>query len=120
MQPLALDEAVRSGMADAHTLAVAHGTDVSLDAPHRVMVHGDADALRVLVRNLLDNAIRYAPANGSVRARVFADAAGAATLEVDDSGPGIRSAERERVFDRFYRGDGSPEGGSGLGVTAPR
>jgi signal transduction histidine kinase len=117
MQPLALDEAVRSGMADAHTLAVAHGTDVSLDAPHRVMVHGDADALRVLVRNLLDNAIRYAPANGSVRARVFLEAAGAATLEVDDSGPGIPSAERERAFDRFYRGAGSPEGGSGLGLA---
>jgi len=116
VQPLALDEVVRSGMADAHTLAVERGTDVSLDA-RPVTIHGDADALRMLARNLVDNAIRYSPANSSVRVRLFAEPAGGATLEVDDSGPGIPQAERGRAFDRFYRRDGSPEGGSGLGLA---
>jgi two-component system OmpR family sensor kinase len=114
---LALDEVARSGIADAHTLAATRGTDVSLDAGDRILVQGDADALRILVRNLVDNAIRYAPANGSVQVHVAADPAGGATLQVDDSGPGIPQAERERAFDRFYRRDGSAEGGSGLGLA---
>jgi two-component system OmpR family sensor kinase/two-component system sensor histidine kinase QseC len=90
---------------------------VSLDAPGHVVVHGDADALRVLVRNLIDNSIRYGPANGIVQVRVSAEPGGGAILQVDDSGPGIPEAERERAFDRFYRRDGSGEGGSGLGLA---
>jgi signal transduction histidine kinase len=116
LQTVALDEATRAGIADAHPLAAARGTDVSLDAPVRVDVSGDADALRILVRNLVDNAVRYAPANGTVKVQVAADATGA-TLTVDDSGPGIPPAERERAFDRFYRRDGSADGGSGLGLA---
>src|SRR4029453_17422921 len=88
-QPLALDEVVRSSMGDAHPLAIERGTDVGLDA-HPVTIHGDADSLRMLVRNLVDNAVRYSPANGSVRVRLVAEpSGGGATLEVDDSGPGI-------------------------------
>ncbi len=117
LRPLALDEVARAGMADAHALAIARGTDLSLDAPHRVTVLGDDNALRVLVRNLVDNAIRHSPPNGSVTVRVSADSAGAAKLAVDDTGPGIPPAERERAFDRFYRRDGSSEGGSGLGLA---
>jgi len=113
---LSLDEEARAGIADAHPLAVAHGTDVSLDAPRRVDVRGDAGALRILVRNLVDNAVRYAPANGTVKVRVAAEPRGA-TLVVEDSGPGIPPADRERAFDRFYRRDGSAEGGSGLGLA---
>ena len=117
LQPLALDEVARVGIADAHALAAARGTELSLDAPHSVAVQGDADALRILVRNLIDNAVRYTPANGSVRVHVAAETGGGARIEVDDSGPGIPPAERERAFDRFYRRDGSAEGGSGLGLA---
>jgi len=116
LQTLALDEAARAGVADAHPLAAARATDVSLEAPQRVEVVGDADALRILIRNLVDNAVRYSPANGTVKVRVGADATGA-TLVVDDSGPGIPPAERERAFDRFYRRGGTVEGGSGLGLA---
>ena len=117
VNPLALEEVVRAGIADAHPLAATRGTEVSLDAPGHVVVHGDADALRVLVRNLIDNSIRYGPANGIVQVRVSAEPGGGAILQVDDSGPGIPEAERERAFDRFYRRDGSGEGGSGLGLA---
>jgi signal transduction histidine kinase len=117
LKPLALDEVARVGIADAHALAAARGTELSLDAPHSVVVQGDSDALRILVRNLIDNAVRYTPANGSVRVHVAAETGGGARIEVDDSGAGIPPAERERAFDRFFRRDGSAEGGSGLGLA---
>ena len=117
-QPLALDEVARLGLADAHALAGANGTEISLDAPSEpVTISGDADALRILVRNLIDNAVRYTPANGTVQVRVSVPSDDGAKLEVDDSGPGIPPAERDRAFDRFYRRDGSAEGGSGLGLA---
>jgi len=117
MQQVALEEVARAGISDAHALAAARGTELSLDAPHRVTVSGDADALRILARNLIDNAVRYTPPNGCVQVRVAADPGKGAWFEVDDSGPGIPPAERARAFDRFYRRDGSPEGGSGLGLA---
>lgn len=117
LQPLALDEVARVGIADAHALAAARGTELSLDAPHSVVVQGDSDALRILVRNLIDNAVRYTPADGSVRVHVAAETGGGARIEVDDDGPGIPPTERDRAFDRFFRRDGSAEGGSGLGLA---
>ncbi len=117
LQPLALDEVARAGMADAYPFAAARGTGLSLDAAAEVTVRGDNEALRVLVRNLLDNAVRYTPPNGTVKVRVVAERDDCATLVVDDSGPGIPPAERERAFDRFYRRGDSAEGGSGLGLA---
>jgi two-component system sensor histidine kinase TctE len=72
-----------------------------------------------LVRNLVDNALRYTPAGGTVTARVAFDAADDrfAVLEVEDSGPGIAPAERELVFRPFYRALGTQVDGTGLGLT---
>jgi two-component system, OmpR family, sensor kinase len=117
LQSVSLDEAARAGIADAHALATSRGTDASLEAAQRVTVRGDGDSLRILVRNLIDNAVRYAPANGTVKARVESAAGGGATLVVDDSGPGIPAIERDRAFDRFFRRNGAAEGGSGLGLA---
>jgi two-component system OmpR family sensor kinase/two-component system sensor histidine kinase QseC len=119
---LALAEPVAEGMADVHGAAGVKGLDLSLDA-QPATVRGDREALRTLVRNLLDNAVRHAPAGGCVRVRIrpgpTADggAAEGAVLEVADSGTGIPPAERERAFDRFYRRASAPEGGSGLGLA---
>ena len=76
----------------------------------------DGDALYVLVRNLIDNALRYTPEGGTVDVRVF-DVRGTTTIEVEDSGPGIAPGEIERVFAPFYRVPGSAGGGSGLGLA---
>lgn len=75
--------------------------------------------LQTLVKNLVENAIRYTPAGGRVDVSLQAglDGAGASTLRVDDTGPGIPEAERERVFDPFYRIVGRGEAGSGLGLA---
>src|SRR5580658_4941825 len=110
-----LEQATADGIADANALAVARRIDLGLEA-EPAAVQGDRDALRVLVRNLVDNAVRYTPEGGQVRVSTHQQAAGA-TLEVVDTGPGIPPSDRERAFDRFYRRANAPEGGSGLGLA---
>lgn len=117
--PLALETAAADGIADSHALAMARSIELSLDAEPGVVVRGDREALRVLLRNLLDNAVRYTAVGGRVRVRVR-QVPTAVCLEVIDSGPGIPAAERERAFDRFYRRASAPEGGSGLGLAIVR
>jgi two-component system OmpR family sensor kinase/two-component system sensor histidine kinase QseC len=68
------------------------------------------------VRNLVDNAARYSPPGSRVELAV-AGGADSVTLTVDDAGPGIPEAERQRVFDRFYRRAEGGESGSGLGLA---
>lgn len=81
-------------------------------------VRGDADALRILLTNLVDNALSYIPAGSRVDVQVVRGADGRSVeLVVADNGPGIPPDERERVFDRFYRPADAPTGGSGLGLA---
>ena len=76
--------------------------------------------LRELLSNLIDNALRYTPAGGSVTVRVRGHQGEPGYLEVEDTGPGIAKAERERVFERFYRILGHSAEGSGLGLAIVR
>jgi signal transduction histidine kinase len=103
-------------LADTHALAAARHIDLSLEHEGAVPVKGDREALRTLARNLIDNAVRYTPAGGSVRVRCHT-AGAAALLEVIDTGPGIAAADRARVFDRFYRRANANETGTGLGLA---
>lgn len=125
LQTLDLAELVRSVTADSVGLALARGTELSLHAempvlvPVPVLVQGEPAALAMLVRNLLDNALRHGKAGGHVELSVSATD-GRAMLTVDDDGPGIPPAERERVFDRFYRRNPGAETGSGLGLAIAR
>jgi len=84
-----------------------------------VEVKGNEAALSALIRNVLENAIRYTPAKGSIFVCVRREG-NTATLIVADSGPGIAVEEREHVFDRFYRTLGSGVPGSGLGLSIVR
>jgi signal transduction histidine kinase len=103
-------------LTETHAFAESRRIDLSLEREGDVPVRGDRDALRTLVRNLVDNAVRYSPPGGSVQVRCHAAAAGA-TLEVVDTGPGIAAADRPRVFDRFYRRANANETGTGLGLA---
>jgi len=103
-------------LAETHALAESRRIDLSLEREGNVPVRGDREALRTLVRNLVDNAVRYTPPGGSVQVRCRAGAAGA-KLEVVDTGPGIAAADRARVFDRFYRRADANETGTGLGLA---
>ncbi|SCK35522.1 two-component system, OmpR family, sensor histidine kinase TctE [Variovorax sp. HW608] len=94
--------------------------DLSLeDAPQPVVVMGNALLLRELIANLIDNAIAYGRHGGSVAIRLNRDGGGP-VLEIEDDGPGIPLAERDKVFERFYRAPGSAVGGSGLGLSIVR
>ena len=114
--PVALDELAQRTVGDLVGLAQHKGVDLGLLYADEVRVDGQGDALTILMRNLVDNAIKYTPAGGTVDVTVRA-ADGGATLVVEDSGPGIPEEERERVFDRFYRIAGSEASGSGLGLA---
>jgi two-component system, OmpR family, sensor histidine kinase TctE len=77
--------------------------------------------IRELIRNLVDNALHYTPAGGTVTVRLIADPFGQVmVLQVEDNGPGIPAAERERVFQPFYRALGTQVDGSGLGLAIVR
>jgi len=111
-----LDDVARQAVADMAPHADARGVDLGLASADAVTLPGDPDALRILTRNLVDNAVRYTPRGGRVDVSVVRRKEGA-ILEVADTGPGIPAAERERVFARFYRVQGGDEDGSGLGLA---
>jgi two-component system OmpR family sensor kinase len=115
-QPVQLDGLARRAVADMVSVAQGKGVDLGLQQSDAATVQGQPDALTILVRNLVDNAIKYTPAGGTVDVSVRATAQGS-VLCVEDSGPGIPPEERERVFDRFYRIAGSDAQGSGLGLA---
>ncbi len=114
--PVRLDELAREVVGELVPLADLRHIDLGVAAAPAVTVSADADALRTLVRNLVDNAVRYAGDGGRVDVSVGA-AAGGGQVTVSDDGPGIEPAERERVFDRFYRRAGTLAPGSGLGLA---
>ena len=114
--PVRLDELAREVVGELVPLADLRHIDLGVVATAPVTVSADGDALHTLVRNLVDNAVRYTGDSGRVDVAVEA-LAGGARVTVSDDGPGIEPAERARVFDRFYRRAGTLEPGSGLGLA---
>jgi two-component system, OmpR family, sensor kinase len=115
--PVRLDDLAREIVAELVPLADARHIDVGVAAAQPASVEGDPEALRTLLRNLVDNAVRYGAPGGRVDVTVEGPAAGGARLTVTDDGPGIAPAERTRVLDRFYRRAGTAPPGSGLGLA---
>jgi two-component system OmpR family sensor kinase len=113
---LPLAPLARQAVADALPLAAERGIDLGMeiegDEDRLPAQRVDPDALLILLRNLVDNALKYTPAQGRVDVVVAAG-----HIEVHDSGPGIAEADRERVFERFYRSADAPASGSGLGLA---
>jgi signal transduction histidine kinase len=117
--PVALDALIKQVVANFSTQAEARDIDLGVGACAALTLTGQADSLRMLLGNLVDNALRYTPAGGRVDVELAA-AAGNAVIRISDSGPGIPEPERERVFERFYRVAGSETPGSGLGLAIVR
>ena len=106
----------RRVLEDLMPLAEARQIDIGVEGEQDARVWGNELDMMAVVKNLVDNAIRYTPDGGNVDLSVTTDE-GRAILRIQDSGPGIQVAERERVFDPFYRTLGSDQVGSGLGLS---
>jgi two-component system OmpR family sensor kinase len=106
-------------------LAQQRGVDLGIERSEPAIVTGDADALRVMLNNLVDNATKYTPRGGRVDVSLVVED-GHPVVRIADNGPGIPEPERERVFDRFYRVGASASrvrtdvAGSGLGLAIVR
>ena len=116
LEAVELQEVARLALSDAIAAAQARRIDIGIASADAARVRGRPEALRTLLRNLLDNAVKYTPEGGRVDIRIAQQADGA-ELAVEDSGPGLPAEERERVLDRFYRSGESQAPGSGLGLA---
>lgn len=105
--------------ADLAPTALARHQILELDAPEPCLVAGDEVLLGVLVRNLVDNAIRYSPDGAKIRVAVTQQS-GQTVLCVEDGGEGMRESDMARLGERFYRVLGSAQPGSGLGWSIVR
>jgi two-component system sensor histidine kinase QseC len=106
--------------ADLAPTALARGQDLALEADRPCTIAANGALVTLLVRNLLDNALRYSPDGARVLVRVTTTAQGQVVLEVDDSGPGMALADRQRLGERFFRVLGHTQPGSGLGWSIVR
>jgi two-component system, OmpR family, sensor kinase len=116
-RPVDLAEVVTEAAAELEPVAGGH--DISVAAPPGARVDGARDELHRLVLNLMENALRHTDPGTAVEATVERRN-GEVVLSVEDDGPGIALDQREKVFERFYRGSGDRSGSSGLGLSIVR
>lgn len=118
-QPVDVNALLASVVSDHSVLADSREIDLGVEGSVPVMLQAEQDGVRVLLNNLVDNALRYTQRGGRVdllagieRGRTF--------LRVSDNGPGVAAEHRERLFDRFFRPDGNEVWGCGLGLSIVR
>ncbi len=112
-----LDRLCEEVLANIANQAENKGIELELDVDGVTVLTGLQESLEILLRNLLDNAIRYTPQGGRVSVRLIQRDDGGIELHVGDSGPGVPENEHGRIFDRFYRLAGQNTEGSGLGLS---
>ncbi|UUZ69146.1 sensor histidine kinase N-terminal domain-containing protein [Polaromonas sp. P2-4] len=119
-EPVDLQEVIKLAVADVLPQATHKQIDLGLtenQTPQASQITGQREALRMMLRNLLDNAIKYTPVSGQIDVSLQVQQDQCA-LTIEDSGPGIAPDDRQRVFDRFFRAsDVALEPGSGLGLA---
>jgi two-component system OmpR family sensor kinase len=117
MQEVDLFKLAQHVVADANAIAESKGIDLGVELIGLPpVIQGQSDSLRVMLNNLVDNALRYTPPGERVDVLAL-HIGGKPALQVNDSGPGIPEQDRLRVFDRFYRREGGSAPGSGLGLA---
>jgi signal transduction histidine kinase len=121
LRRLDLAAVVRDACGLFQSLAEDRQIALTWEAPERLPISGDVRLIQRMLGNLLDNAIKYTPAGGSVNVALQRNAEGSAFIRVRDSGPGISAKDLPHIFDRFYRGDPSrSQPGAGLGLSFAR
>lgn len=119
--PMAIREVIQRVLNDQQLAIRNKRIRVSVQGPD-IAIHADPEKLRIVVDNLLSNAIRYSPPDGAIEIALHRNDE-TATLDVSDEGPGIQEGEREKVFDAFYRGAVEAKSaikGTGLGLSIAR
>jgi signal transduction histidine kinase len=121
LRQVELGELIGDTVAAFRTSAEERGVHLAAELPEgKVVAEADAEKVQRVLFNLIQNAIRHTPTDGSVTVRAKGGPGGV-EVEVADSGEGIPAGEGERVFDAFYRGDSSRnEDGAGLGLAISR
>ncbi len=119
MVELEVGPVVRRVIEDLMPMAAAKGVDLGCDRLEELRISASESGFSVLVRNVLDNALRHTPPGGVVDVSLFREGA-LVVFQVEDSGPGIPSGEEERLFEPFYRVTGGEGSGSGLGLAIVR
>lgn len=120
MEGADLSQVARLAVSDVLHHAMERQTDLGVQQLASLKVQAPPDALRIALRNLLDNAIKYSPPGSVVDLSVQPLPSGQASVVVEDGGPGIPDDELPRVFDRFFRGQHPETMGSGLGLSIVR
>lgn len=113
---VSLDELIKDCLAEMVPLAEHRGVDLGMTRADSATVRVNPDDLRILIGNLIDNALRYTPEGGKVDISLQASAS-SAVVEIRDTGPGIPASELPRVFDRFFRAAGQEIEGTGIGLA---
>lgn len=120
INPVNVEEVVRACVEDQRSRAETKGIDISLDLPETALrVRADEEGLRIMLSNLIDNAVKYTPEGGQVTVHWRSDGE-MVSIDVIDSGIGISREDQSRVFERFYRVDKARSrelGGTGLGLS---
>ena len=114
--PVDFSQMVRREVEELIRFTSWRGRRVDVDIAPDAIVSGSAQGLSILVRNIVANALKFTPDTGAVKVSVIRDARGV-SLRVADTGPGIPDAQKEKVFDRFFKGQKSNSSGSGLGLS---
>ncbi len=116
LPPLELGTLVRDRLAQAVPLALQRGIEIEFQADAECHLPLHVESIAALVDNLVSNAIKYSPENGSIAVELAPTADGC-RLCITDQGPGIEPGLRRKVFERFYRIPGQDQPGSGLGLA---
>lgn len=115
-QPVEINRLCLLAFNDVYPLAQHKHIDMGLMQSDECYVMGQEEALRIMLRNILDNSVKYSPDGSKIDFRVEASAR-CVRLLIEDGGPGIPASELGRVMDRFYRIPGNAVSGSGLGLS---
>jgi two-component system, OmpR family, sensor kinase len=116
MPQVSLDQVAKEVVADLLPQALNRNIDLGFELVEPLAVPSEPVMLAAMIRNLLDNALRYTPEGGNVDIGVYRQD-GAAILQIEDSGPGIESGDMDRIFEPFFRGAREEVEGTGLGLS---
>lgn len=106
---------VREVLKSISPLAIKKGLEIEANISPNIKANGSSHALEIMLRNLINNAIKFTPSSGKIDVSVFEDSH-RVLLKISDTGPGIKDSDKEKVFERFYRVHKNIQG-SGLGLS---